>query len=104
MKKAYICSPFRAATDSEQERNIDYAKKLTLKALRDGFIPITPHLYLTQCLNEEDLYERQMGLDAGLALLEDCDVMYVGLAYGMSEGMCSEVKKAQTIGIDIVKY
>lgn len=102
MKKAYICSPYRATTQYELDRNINYARELTNKALRDGFAPIAPHLYLTQCLDETNSYERQMGLNAGLALMEVCDVIYMGLAYGLSEGMCSEVKKAQSLGIDIV--
>lgn len=103
MKKAYICSPYRATTDYELNRNIDYAKVLTLRALKDGFAPITPHLYLTQCLDDKNPYERQMGLNAGLALMEDCDVLYLGLAYGLSDGMCGELKKAQSLHLEIVK-
>ena len=49
MLRAYICSPYRARTETELDENIDYAQELTRRALIAGVAPITPHLYLTQC-------------------------------------------------------
>ena len=48
MKKVYICSPYRAKTSAELDRNIDYAQALTRSAIMAGLVPITPHLYMTQ--------------------------------------------------------
>ncbi len=103
MKIAYICSPYRAKNDFELDRNIEYAQMLTRKALMDGYAPITPHLYMTQCLNEEDLAERELGMHAGIVLLERCDVLYLGDTYGISDGMRGEIERAMTLGIEIVK-
>ena len=50
MKRVYICSPYRAKTSAELDRNIDYAQALTRSAIMAGLVPITPHLYMTQCL------------------------------------------------------
>ena len=43
MRTAYICSPYSGDT----KRNKEYARELTLKAIKDGYAPITPHLYIT---------------------------------------------------------
>lgn len=53
MLRAYICSPYRARTGAEFDRNIDYAQEITKRALLAGVAPITPHLYITQCLNDD---------------------------------------------------
>lgn len=65
MKTAYICSPY----SGDIKRNKAYARELTLKAIKDGYAPITPHLYITECLNDKEPLERDLGLNAGLALL-----------------------------------
>lgn len=70
MRKVYICSPYRAADSAQLDRNIDYAQALTKQAIEAGLAPITPHLYMTQCLNEDKPQERAAGMAAGLALLK----------------------------------
>ena len=52
MMKVYICSPYRAKDGAELDRNIEYAQALTRQAIKAGLAPITPHLYMTQCLDE----------------------------------------------------
>ena len=79
MRKAYICSPYRAKDSAELDRHIDYAQALTRLALEAGVAPITPHLYMTQCLDESKEQERAQGMAAGLALLKSCDFVIVGV-------------------------
>lgn len=93
-KLAYICSPYNAATRREKKRNIDYAQKLTKAAIKAGFAPITPHLYITQCLDDEDVKQRGLGMDAAQALLKACDCIMVGARYGISAGMEIEIALA----------
>lgn len=102
MRKVYICSPYRAQDSTELDRNIDYAQALTKQALDIGLAPITPHLYMTQCLNEDKLEERAQGMAAGLAILETCDFVLVGARYGISEGMRREIIAADAAGIEVV--
>lgn len=83
MRKAYICSPYRAKDSAELDRHIDYAQALTRLALEAGVAPITPHLYMTQCLDESKEQERAQGMAAGLALLKSCDFVIVGVKYGI---------------------
>lgn len=102
MRKVYICSPYRAADSAQLDRNIDYAQALTKQAIEAGLAPITPHLYMTQCLNEDKPEERAAGMAAGLTLLKRCDFVIVGVKYGISEGMSAEIAEADAAGIEVV--
>lgn len=102
MRKVYICSPYRAADDAQLDRNIEYAQALTKQAIEAGLAPITPHLYMTQCLNEDKPEERAAGMAAGLTLLQSCDFVIVGIKYGISEGMSAEIRAARQQGINVV--
>lgn len=101
MKLVYICSPYRAADEATLQRNIDYARELTRMVLIRGEAAVTPHLYMTQCLNEADEAERQCGLAAGRAIIEKCEKMLVGRRFGISEGMAGEIEMAKEKGICI---
>lgn len=94
-KLCYICSPYRGDT----ERNTGYARELTRIALDNGYTPITPHLYLTQVLNEEDPAQRERGMAAGAELLRNCKYILIGSRYGLSEGMLAEIQIALEAGI-----
>ena len=59
-KLCYICSPYRGDT----ERNAKYAAALTRAAIVKGYTPITPHLYITQALDDRNLEERALGMEA----------------------------------------
>ena len=102
MKKVYICSPYRATDSAELDRNIEYAQKLTKQALGAGLAPITPHLYLTQCLDEKKPEQRAVGMAAGLTILKSCDFVIAGIKYGISEGMSAEIAAADAAGIEVV--
>ena len=102
MRTVYICSPYRAKDGAQLDRNIDYAQALTKQAIEAGLAPITPHLYMTQCLNEDKPEERAAGMAAGLTLLKGCDFVIVGVKYGISEGMSAEIAEADAAGIEVV--
>lgn len=102
MKRVYICSPYRAKDGAELDRNIEYAQQLTRQALEAGLAPITPHLYMTQCVDDNKPTERARGMAAGLALLKSCDFVIVGVKYGVSEGMDREIYTANTLGIAVI--
>lgn len=60
-KLCYVCSPYRG----DVARNVKYAQELTGRAVRRGLVPITPHLYITQALDDNDPAERALGTEAG---------------------------------------
>lgn len=102
MRKVYICSPYRAKNDAELDRNLEYAQALTRQVIEAGLAPITPHLYMTQCLCDEIPEERTKGMAAGLELLKCCNFVIAGVKYGISEGMSREIQTADKLGIEVV--
>lgn len=69
MKKVYICSPCRG----DYENNIQRAKEFSRAAVERGCIPITPHIYLTQFMDDTVPAERELGLSIGRELVLMCD-------------------------------
>ena len=74
-------------------------------ALRAGCIPIAPHIYFTQFLNDDNPEERAQGIEAGLELLKLCRKMWVFLPPGgqPTQGMKQEIELAKSFNIE-VKY
>lgn len=96
MDKIFICSPYRG----DIKKNIENAKRYCSYFSYEG-IPIAPHLYFTQFLNEK--YERYKGISWGKALLAECKKMYV-LADEVTEGMIEEIQEARKLHIPIKFY
>jgi hypothetical protein len=96
MKTAYICSPY----SGDIKRNKEYARELTMQAIKDGYAPITPHLYITECLNDNEPLERDLGLKIAIDLLQKCDAIYIGRKYGVSEGMKAEIIIARSLEME----
>jgi len=53
-KKIYICSPLRGSI----ENNIRRARVYCRFAFEEGFVPIAPHIYFPQFLDEDNKIER----------------------------------------------
>ena len=104
MKSVYICSPYRsylkdpAGRDKEISRNLKLARKGCRIAVERGFIPVAPHLFFPQFLNEET--ERDVGIDMGMELLKNCDAVWV-LGRTVSDGMAGEIAFARELGIPV---
>ena len=94
----YICSPYKG----DVKRNKEYARILTRVAIEDGCVPITPHLYITEALDDEDPKERYVGLSVAMSLLRKCDRIYIGGKYGISEGMKAEIEEAGKLNLQWV--
>jgi hypothetical protein len=86
MKKCFICSPFRGDIPGNTRRAEQYCKL----AIRAGYLPIAPHLYFTRFFNEDNLHERNMGIEMGIELLRLCDEMWV-FGAEPTEGMRCEI-------------
>ena len=93
----YICSPLRGDYDT----NIDNAIAYSGAAFRLGYIPITPHIYFTRFMNDENSKERSMAMDAGLQLLRMCSEVWVFGLDHPSEGMQAEIAEAIRTGIPV---
>lgn len=97
MKVVYVCSPFRG-TPEEIKENIALAKRVSRKAALDGNAVICPHLLYPLFLRDGDEREREIGLRAGLRLLELADELWV-VDGRISAGMAREIARAGELGI-----
>lgn len=85
-KKIFVCSKLKG----DIRKNTYKTRKYCRYVMKQGHIPIAPHIYFTQFLNDKALDERSMGIYAGLELLEICDEMWV-FGDKITEGMKQEI-------------
>ncbi len=95
----YICSPCRG----DMEKNIIKAQGYCREAVElfPDVVPIAPHVYCTQFLDDTNPDERAVGMEMGIALLDMCSEIWVYGIENPSEGMKAEIKHAQENGITI---
>jgi hypothetical protein len=93
-RKVYIASPYRGDT----ETNISNARRYARFAYERGYLPIAPHLYLPQFLNDDNPGERETALAWGLVALAACRELWV-FGETISEGMAKEIREARRLRI-----
>ena len=93
MKKVFVCSPLRG----DYEKNITAAKTYSCFVAEFGHLPITPHIYFTQFLDDSVERDRALGMLMGIELLKMCDELWV---FGpiISDGMSKEIKYWEEMG------
>ena len=109
LRKIYVCSPLRGA-DSEattisadtaymnQQAAREYCRYVVKNYPR--CIPIAPHIYLTQFLDDDNRDDRKLALDIDRLLIGDCDELWV-FGVVVSDGMAAEISEAARVGIPI---
>lgn len=97
MEKVYVCSQY--GTRGNRETNLEFAKLFCGAVIEEGKIPICPHLFYSQVLNDEVESQRVAGLRIGLELLEDCSELRIFSR--LSDGMKGEILKAEELGIPV---
>ena len=99
MKKIYVCSALRGNIS----QNIELARCYCEYVVKEfDCIPIAPHIYFTQFLDDNISAEREFGIRAGLFLLSECDELWY-FGDSVSRGMTDEIAFAMRHGIP-VKY
>ncbi len=89
----YICSPLSGAV----ERNQENARRYCRFAVRRGAIPLAPHLYFPQFMDDADPAQRNLAIFMDIILLSKCDEMWV-FGERVSKGMSMEISKARHKG------
>lgn len=108
-KRVYICSPYRSVLTTpilranELTDNLKLAKDACTLAAFCSCEPIAPHLYYPQFLNDDDEYERTLGMELGLKALRACDELWI-ISSRISSGMSAEIKEAQKCGIKVLVF
>ena len=89
----YICSPLSGDMDANQEA----ARRYCRYAVDSDYIPIAPHIYFTQFMNEHSPKERNLALFMDIVLLSKCAELWV-FGDTISKGMSMEIEKANRKG------
>ncbi len=95
-EKVYICSPYRG----DIEINIANARRYCRIAYDSGKLPIAPHLYFPQFLDDDNEAERRVGISLGLEALRLCSEIWV-CGGTVTQGMAYEITEAKRLGIRI---
>lgn len=86
----YICSPY----SGNVERNTENARRYSRFAVDQHCLPITPHIYFTQFMNDEIPDERETALFMNLVLMSKCAELWV-FGSMVSSGMKAEIERAK---------
>jgi len=97
--KIYVCSALRGDMEQNMARARCYCRYV---ADEHGYLPVAPHIYFMQFLNDDIPEEREFGIQAGLLLLSGCDELWY-FGDTITRGMTEEINFAIRHGIP-VKY
>ena len=90
-RKVYVASRYAGDVEANVKAAIRYCRLVIDK----GYMPIASHLLYPQILNDNDPEERELGLMLGLALLRECDEVWV---FGeVSPGVAREIEEAKRL-------
>jgi len=86
-KLVIIESPFKATHYYTQEQHRLYLYHAVADSIRRGESPFCSHLILPEVLNDDDEYERALGVRVGLSWGKYADLVAVYSCLGCSPGM-----------------
>lgn len=96
MTIVYIASAFKGNAEDNLAKTRIYCRL----AAKEGYLPIAPHLFYPQFLDDNNPEERELGIQLGLHLLALCDEVW---CFGkITEGMAREIKEAEDLCIPII--
>jgi sugar phosphate isomerase/epimerase len=99
MKVIFVCSPFQG-----KQENIEKAKRYCRMLVDMGYIPIAPHVYFSQFMDDYNPEDRRRALEMNKKLLEFCDELWV-FGDKITEGMREEIEYFKKIkGNDKIKF
>ena len=100
MDKIYIISRYRAETEEELELNKKVARHFCQEIIEEGNVPVAPHLYYPQFLDDNDPEDRSLGLRLGIRdLRESKEYLLVIVGGEISEGMAGEIEEIGRLGM-----
>ncbi len=86
MKVIFVCSPFQG-----KKENMERAKQYCRTLVDTGHIPIAPHIYFSQFMDDLNPRDRRKALEMNKKLLEFCDELWI-FGNEITEGMKEEIE------------
>ena len=85
----YICSPYAENID----RNVANAQRYSRFAVDSGCLPIAPHLYFPQFLDDNNNHDRRIAMIMNRILMGNCSEVWV-FGDRFTQGMEAEIRMA----------
>lgn len=103
MKLVIIESPFKGRDWSKTKRYVGYLRLCMRDSLERGEAPYASHAMYTQpgVLNDQDVFERELGINAGFAWREVAEVTVVYQDFGITDGMHEGIADAEKRGTPV---
>ena len=86
----YICSPYAG----DVEANVSAAQKYSRFAVDKHYLPIAPHIYFTQFMDDDIPEERDTAIFMNWVLMSKCVELWV-FGENISAGMKAEIDRAK---------
>lgn len=86
----YVCSPLSGDVEQNQEN----ARRYCRFVVDSGGIPVAPHIFLPQFMNDDDPAERDLALFMDIVFLSKCEELWV-FGKRISHGMSIEIERAK---------
>ena len=97
MKRVVLESPYAGNV----ERNVRYAIACMKDCIRRDEAPFASHLLYPQCLDDNDAFERHLGILSGQAWGIHAEAVVVYVDLGISDGMKVSLQKYEHAGIPV---
>jgi len=99
MKIVYVCSPFKG-----RKENMANAIRYCREVVDMGYIPIAPHVYFPQFIDDGNPEDRRKALEMNKRLMKFCDELWV-FGDRITEGMQEEIEYFKKIkGNDKIRH
>lgn len=95
---AYICSPYGG-----KEENVEKARRYMRFMVRQGFVPVAPHVMLHGIMDDNRGEHRQAAMAANIRLLDACDVLCI-FGDRITAGMQIEIEHAEKTKKQVLKF
>lgn len=100
MDRVYIISRYRADSLRKQEFNKEVARYFCKAIIDEGKVPVAPHIYYTQFLDDNYPDDRECGLGLGIWELHNSHEFLLVVIDGIiSEGMKGEIEEVSRMGL-----
>ena len=100
MNRVYVISRYRATKRRQRKFNLSVAKYFCKKIIDEGNVPVAPHIYYTQFLDDNHLEDRAKGCELGIWELQNSQEFLLVVIDGViSEGMRNELKEVARLGM-----
>jgi hypothetical protein len=102
----FVCSPYRpqhrdpSVAKDQLAANVERVKLACRMLVKLGYLPLAPHLYFTEFLDDHEAKERAEGMALGLEWLAQSDELWV-FGEEISGGMSTEISYAKQLGIPV---